>query len=1389
MRKITLFVLSLVLALGVFSGLLAQTVLISPTGDGGFETGTTFASNGWTEVNATGNNYQIGTAPGGYSGARCGFISNSATTWANTNALAYRHLYRNVTFPANQTEITLTLIYKTNVAQATATDGFTVRMVPTTTTPVTTGYPTGNLIYPGLLYSTTANTWYVISISVPASYAGTTSRLVLSWYNDNAKPRTLGAVDDIELTSKVPDTISSLPYTTTMDPVYYPVSLPSGWSHLMSTAYRPWRIATSTTIGYHSEPYFAIVSYSTTAAKNEWMISPPVSVVSGTDYIIKYWVKAPGYGGVPEKLKVHWGTAPTVASLTANTAIYDDPNMLIADWTEVVINYTATTTGNIYFGWHAYSALDIDYIAVDDITITRATPTMSISENSWDYGLAFVNDSSCTTRQFTATNTGGGTVTIASGGVTLTGRDAAHFDLTDANSYPINLTAGQSASWTVKFDPTSAGEKQAYLNIVDNTGAKLVFESPADASNAGAVALKANSFGAVQPTGSPKSGIDLTANAGTWKPEPNQDEKGKAKREYTSEAIPEAVTNLDGKEAPPRMVGETIGSDLQDFSWSRGTTNISLRGFGVEEVYEDYFDTYTDFTLSFSPWTQDDNDGSTTYSITDVTFTNQGYTGSYIIFNPASTTPALTGAWQAYSGSKYAACFDATTPPNDDWLISPQMTFGKYPRISFFAKSVTDQYGLERFKVLYSTDATTWYYLAGDATTYIEAPVDWTVFEYPVPGLSSTSGYIAIQCLSNDAFVFMVDDFVAGSTDYVYAVQGGYWSDPNTWSTGVVPDSADDVLIPDGVTVIVDSDRVTYSPTYDGLYDYENQANAGSLTVEDGGELILDSQAVLLVVGDVDNSGTITWNAGYSDDSGYDTLLFVEGDFTNNSSGTINLSADYTSLYFTGDAAQTFTNNGSVTGLIYSLEIENTYGVTLAGSNQIPVRRVNLFTGLVTNASQLTLGSSGTSAIVQIGNTEQDNPAGSFDEIPTYAEGCYIQLLYASGNTDYSTGYEVPADGSIDFMLVYMNSGTQYDLTLSQDIYISGAYDSDEMEDEVLFLTGRLYFNGYALVYNAESFYISGQGDDYVDDFAVEIDEATQYDVDGAGDGYTFLTTWETYGTQSGGVDLSFYNPTEWTTAVPTVDAYYSDDGGTTWTLYQADATVTNGLVTLTGVTALGSTTTPRIWAFYNEEEPLPIELSSFTASISATNFVNLTWITQSETGVAGYYILRNIQDDLANAVTISQLIPATNTSQQQTYVYTDDELYEDGTYYYWLQNSDLDGTVAFHGPISIAYTITGGNIPSIPLVTELKPIYPNPFNPRAHIPFSLKESATVNIEIYNTRGQLVRRIPIGDKAAGHYQTEWDGRDDLGRACSTGVYHIRMTAGTESFFRKAVLMK
>jgi len=203
----------------------------------------------------------------------------------------------------------------------------------------------------------------------------------------------------------------------------------------------------------------------------------------------------------------------------------------------------------------------------------------------------------------------------------------------------------------------------------------------------------------------------------------------------------------------------------------------------------------------------------------------------------------------------------------------------------------------------------------------------------------------------------------------------------------------------------------------------------------------------------------------------------------------------------------------------------------------------------------------------------------------------------------------------------------------------------------------------------------------------------------------------------------------------------------------------------------------------------VPIELSSFTATISADNFVNITWITQTETGVRGYYILRNSTDELTMATTISGLIPATNTSQTMSYVFTDDELQEEGTYYYWLLNSDLDGHDYYYGPSSIFYTIPGEGIPEPPEITTLGPVYPNPFNPNTVIPFKLKESDSVNLRIYNNRGKEVKHYVLGDLQAGYHQVGWDGRDNSGQALPSGIYHIMMQAGKNSYKVKAVLMK
>ncbi len=276
---------------------------------------------------------------------------------------------------------------------------------------------------------------------------------------------------------------------------------------------------------------------------------------------------------------------------------------------------------------------------------------------------------------------------------------------------------------------------------------------------------------------------------------------------------------------------------------------------------------------------------------------------------------------------------------------------------------------------------------------------------------------------------------------------------------------------------------------------------------------------------------------------------------------------------------------------------------------------------------------------------------------------------------------------------------------------------------------------------------------------------------------------------------------------------WYSLDGGQNYTLFttitsiaeswevkQIDFTSITGAndnpnfmvkIVLTGASSeSGNNRFDNISFFGDEEDVNPVELASFTATISAQNYITLTWVTQTETGMRGYYIFRDSDNNFAGARIVSPMIASANSSQQQTYFYEDTDVSDTGTYFYWLQASDLDGTVALHGPVSVYYNALGDNpTPEIPLVTELKAVYPNPFNPLAFIPFSLAKDSNVDLRIYNTRGQIVKHFDLGSKTAGTYRVSWDGTDYNGQILSNGVYHIVMTAGKDVYQTKAVLLK
>ncbi len=188
-----------------------------------------------------------------------------------------------------------------------------------------------------------------------------------------------------------------------------------------------------------------------------------------------------------------------------------------------------------------------------------------------------------------------------------------------------------------------------------------------------------------------------------------------------------------------------------------GPVEIEITGGGnLTSIILD-FESQEDFALTFDPWEAVDIDGSETYTITDVTFPNQGLPMAFIAFNPMTTTPPVTGM-TTHAGDRLGACFASVTPPNNDWLISPQVNLGQNPMISMWVKSYTAAYGLERYNILVSTtdnNPNSFTQIAGT----IEAPATaWTYVEYDLGDYEGQDVYVAIQCVSNDAFIFLVDD-------------------------------------------------------------------------------------------------------------------------------------------------------------------------------------------------------------------------------------------------------------------------------------------------------------------------------------------------------------------------------------------------------------------------------------------------------------------------------------------------------------------------------------------------------------------------------------------------------------------------------------------------------
>ncbi|MBE0636987.1 MAG: T9SS type A sorting domain-containing protein [Bacteroidales bacterium] len=252
------------------------------------------------------------------------------------------------------------------------------------------------------------------------------------------------------------------------------------------------------------------------------------------------------------------------------------------------------------------------------------------------------------------------------------------------------------------------------------------------------------------------------------------------------------------------------------------TLEVGGTGPSLTVVAELDFESIPDWSFTFDPWLALDVDQLPTYGFTNTTFPGAYEPMAYIAFNPATTDPPMTGdaQIQPHGGVRFGACMASTSAPwNNDWMISPQVELGTDSKLTLWVKSYTAQYGLERYKIGVSTTGTN----PADFTIistlpYLEAPATgWEEKMFDLSAYDNETVYVGIQCISQDAFVFMIDDIKIETMTNVGIV------DQSTNAFNIYPNPASDVVTINGqvalkqVKVMNYTGQVVYQSAINGM--------------------------------------------------------------------------------------------------------------------------------------------------------------------------------------------------------------------------------------------------------------------------------------------------------------------------------------------------------------------------------------------------------------------------------------------------------------------------------------------------------------------------------------------------------------------------------------------
>jgi hypothetical protein len=84
---------------------------------------------------------------------------------------------------------------------------------------------------------------------------------------------------------------------------------------------------------------------------------------------------------------------------------------------------------------------------------------------------------------------------------------------------------------------------------------------------------------------------------------------------------------------------------------------------------------------------------------------------------------------------------------------------------------------------------------------------------------------------------------------------------------------------------------------------------------------------------------------------------------------------------------------------------------------------------------------------------------------------------------------------------------------------------------------------------------------------------------------------------------------------------------------------------------------------------------------------------------------------------------------------------------------------------------------------------FPNPFNSKTNINFTISEAGKSVIRVYNSIGKEIKILLNEELQRGQHDTYWDARDSYGNLVPSGVYLIVVNTGSKNQILKTILLK